>query len=289
MREVDVQRIDLLDRGQLRAFGGADQRTFGDQRAADATRDGGRHRGVAQVDAGRAHGSARHGHLRLRGFLRRHGGVVFLLADRVGGHQRAIARDHAAGVGKLRLRLRQLRLRALLAGLVRRRVDLIEQLASAHVRAFGEHALGQDAGGASAYLRDARGLQTAGQLGGQADGFGLRGDHAHFGRRRRGRAGRASPARFFLLAAGRKAEGDQDSCAQRQQMVGRKAANGAVFGHGSSRFGKRGMVAKPLRQGNVISGSSERAMLQEPRDKYCQQASRDAVALKRWRAFYIHS
>jgi hypothetical protein len=49
LREVDEHRVDLLDQRERRRLALADQRTFGDERAADAARDRRRHARIAEV------------------------------------------------------------------------------------------------------------------------------------------------------------------------------------------------------------------------------------------------
>ena len=97
--EVDVHRVDLLDHGQLRRFALPDQRAFGHQRAANAARNRGRHRGVAQRDARRLHIGFGHGDIGGGLLLRGHGVGVFLLADGVGFDQRLVAFGQGGGLG----------------------------------------------------------------------------------------------------------------------------------------------------------------------------------------------
>ncbi|KAG1245169.1 hypothetical protein G6F65_021378 [Rhizopus arrhizus] len=106
--EVHVDGVQLLHRGHLRGGGGFDQRAFGDQRLADAARDGRGDVGIAQVDGRvvlRGLGG-RHGGVGLA--ERRHGVVVFLLADGVGLDQRGVAVGQQLGAEQIRLRLLQL-------------------------------------------------------------------------------------------------------------------------------------------------------------------------------------
>ena len=56
LREVDVDRVDLLHHGQRRGFALAHQGAFRHQRTPDAAADGRADAGVAQADAGRLHG-----------------------------------------------------------------------------------------------------------------------------------------------------------------------------------------------------------------------------------------
>jgi hypothetical protein len=101
--EVDIHRVDLLDHGQLRGFALPHQCAFGHQGAADAARNRRRDAGVIQVDAAGLHRCLARGHIGLGLFVRRHGVGVFLLADRVGGHQRLVALGQRAGLRQVGL------------------------------------------------------------------------------------------------------------------------------------------------------------------------------------------
>ncbi|MNS68658.1 hypothetical protein D3C72_1019420 [compost metagenome] len=180
LRDVDVQRVDLLNDSQLGHLALAHQCTFGHQGAADAARDGGGHRGIAQVDAGVGDSCLARCNLCLSSFFVGDCHVIVLLADGVGFHQRLVA---ACGRGRLCQRclcLCQCRLGAFQTGAVRRIVDLEQDLACLHVGAFLEGALLQDACNTSANLRNTEGLQTAWQIRHDGNAPELDGQHADF-------------------------------------------------------------------------------------------------------------
>ena len=283
LRDVDVERIDLLHHGQRGAavLLLVDQRALGHQRAADAAGDRRRHRGIPQVDAGRAHRRLAGGHLRLGRFFGGHGGVVLLLAHGVGGHQRLVARGRGTGLRQLGLRLRQLGLGTLQHCFIGRGVDAEQGLPGLDVAALGEHALLQDAGDARAHLGHARGLQPSGQLGGQVDGAGLHRQHRHFRRRHAAAgAGRCAGARLLVATGGQRQQGNE---AQRRQTARQRGGGGLVFGHEACSL-RRG-IGRPCRrrQAAAIAAGRSRGTL---RQGAAQAGVRDS---RQWRELYIHT
>ena len=179
--EVHVDGIQLLHRGHLRGGRGFDQGAFRDQRLADAARDGRSDVGVAQVDGRvvlRGLGG-RHGGVGLA--ERRHGVVVFLLADGVGLDQRRIAVSQQLGAEEIRLRLLELRRRLIVGGLIGRRIDLEQQLVFLDVAALLEGDLLDDAGHARTDLRIAHGIHAARQFGNDGSTLRLHGNDADLG------------------------------------------------------------------------------------------------------------
>jgi hypothetical protein len=87
----------LLDRRQRRGFAPADQRPFGDQRAANAAENRRRHLGVVKVELG----SCQRG---LQLFESCFGDIVFLTAHRPDFQQRLVALDDQARGIDVRLR-----------------------------------------------------------------------------------------------------------------------------------------------------------------------------------------
>ena len=203
LREVDVHRIDLLDQRQLRGLALTHQGTFGDQRAADATRNRCRDRGVAQVDVRRLHAGAADRDIGLGGFPCCHGVGIFLLAHCVGFDQRLVSLGQRLGLASVGLGARQAGFGAGGGRCVRCRIDAEQRLALLDVAAFAEQPLLQDAGRASPYLRHARGFQAPGQFCYQTD-VARSGDHHADLRRRRcsAAAGRRGLGRIALAARG---------------------------------------------------------------------------------------
>ncbi|MNQ93247.1 hypothetical protein D3C85_1087050 [compost metagenome] len=80
LRDIDVDRVKLLDDGHGVGLAVVDQRTLGDGGTADTTTQGGQDLGVAQVDLGGPQGC-----LGLQTFGLRV--VVFLAADCLFGYQ----------------------------------------------------------------------------------------------------------------------------------------------------------------------------------------------------------
>ena len=170
--EIDVDRVDLLDGGQVRRLAFAHQRSFGDERAADAPGNRRRHPGVFQIERGL--GKPRFG--LFPGGL---GRVEFLLADGVDLHQRAVALHQELGRGNVGFG-------GFIGALVGTRLDAVEQLPFLHVAAFFEKALFQDAFDAGAHLSRAVGFEPAGEFAAQHGAAVAGFDHRDFGWRRGG-------------------------------------------------------------------------------------------------------
>ena len=148
--------------GHLCGRGALDQRALGDQRLADASSDGRGHVGVAEVDRGVVLRGLGGGHGGLGLAVRRHGVVVFLLADRIGLDQRRVAIGQHLGAEQIGLRLLELGGGPIVGRLVRRRIDLEEQLLLLDVAALLESDLLDDAGHPRADLRIADRIDTPG-------------------------------------------------------------------------------------------------------------------------------
>ena len=117
---------------------------------------------VAEVDRGVVLRGLGGGHGSLGLAVRRHGVVVFLLADRVGLDQRRVAIGQHLGAEQIGLRLLELGGGLIVGGLVRRRIDLEEQLLLLDVAALLEGDLLDDASHPCADLRVADRIDTAG-------------------------------------------------------------------------------------------------------------------------------
>ena len=210
LRKVDVQRVDLLNEGELRGLALTHQGAFGDQGAADAARNRSRDEGVVQVDAGGldrglTDGDIGGGLLACR--LRVH---ILLLADGPRLSQGLEAFGLCLGLRQVGLGLGQQSLRARKRGLVRARINLEQGLARFHVAAFTKQPLLQDARGPGPDLSHARRLQPARQLGDQAHVTWRHRDDTDLGRRWAGAAGACRARRLVIvLAAARQNRGAQ--------------------------------------------------------------------------------
>ena len=214
--EVDIDRIDLLDHGQRRGFALADQRAFGDQRLADAARDGRRDLGIAQADIGGAHTGRARGDIGQRLFISGLGIDEILLADGIGFDQGLVAFELGLGLRQIGLRARQCGTRALRRGFIGSGIDAVQGLAGLDVAAFAVQAFEQDAGAAGAHLGHARSFDAAWQFGHQTD-IARRGNHYtnfHLGRLASGR--RRGLALCRLVATGcqreRRGNGQRQGC-----------------------------------------------------------------------------
>jgi hypothetical protein len=90
LREVHVDRVDLLDGGQLRRLATAHQGAFGHERAPDAAGDRRGHCGVLQIQLGTRERCLGLAQTRL-------GGIQLLLAHGLHLDQRAVSVDHGLG------------------------------------------------------------------------------------------------------------------------------------------------------------------------------------------------
>lgn len=197
LREIDVDRIELLDGRHQRRLARLHVRARRDLRDADAARDRRDDIRIAEVDLRGLDGGLARAHVGGRLPLRGHRIVVLLLADRVRGDEHLVARDERVLRREVRLRLRERRLRAVQLRDIGCRIDLVQALAGLDVAAFGELAPQHDAVDPCAHLRDQIGARTARQFGDDRHGLRLDGDDADFGRLR----GRS---RFFFPHAARK-------------------------------------------------------------------------------------
>ena len=103
--EIAINRIQLLDHGHFSRGALADQRTFGDQRRANAAVNRRSHFRVTEIDRRRFHRRLGRQHIGVRLRRRRHGVVVILFANGVDGNQRLIAIRQLLGLFRIGLRL----------------------------------------------------------------------------------------------------------------------------------------------------------------------------------------
>jgi hypothetical protein len=154
-RDVHVDGVELLhgrEQGRLRLL---DVGALGHRGAADPPRHRRGHHRVAQVDLGGLDRGAAGGDVGLGRLQLGDGVVVILLAHRVLGDELGVALRLQARRRDGRLGARELRLRGVERGLVRRGVDDEEPLPLLHVAALREEPLLDDAVHARAHLRDA--------------------------------------------------------------------------------------------------------------------------------------
>ena len=200
LREVRVDRVELVDAGEQCGLRTAHERAFGDLGAAGATGDRRGDGGVVQVESRRGELGAALGDVRRAVRRRAVGGVVLLLAERLLRDEPLIALDVLLGVGEGRLGARERGRRRADLRAQRTRVDGEQRLAGTNVGALGVEATLDDPLHAGPYLGGADGLQPARQLDRFRDRLSGDDDDSNFGwRRRRGRRSR--------LRAGRQEQG----------------------------------------------------------------------------------
>ncbi|MCW0425801.1 hypothetical protein NB713_003744 [Xanthomonas sacchari] len=251
-REVDVQRVQLVDRGQQRAVALADQRALGDLLLAGAAGDRRSDGGVAEVDTRGFH--------RRTGLLHRRGGAAFggLGVVQVGlGHvglrrQAARAGGGGLGVGVGGFGRGQLALRRGQGRTQRRRVDLEQRLAFLDVGAFGVQALFQHAGHAGAHVGAAERGQAADQFALKRHGLRLRLQHAHF-RRRHGLL-------LLLFLAGRQHHHDGAGQGERTQRGGHRVVLRSGFVEG-----RKGAAANARKKPSTANSAQARCAAASPR------------------------
>ncbi len=129
-----------------------------------------------------------------------------LLADGVNGRQAAQPLGARPGGREVGLGHRQRRLGLVDRGAVGRRIDLVEQLPGAHIRALLEAALLEQAADLRPDLRDQVGRGAAGQFGGQHHALRSERHGAHLRRAGRRPGGRLAAAGHEHRAEGREAD-----------------------------------------------------------------------------------
>ena len=162
---VHVDGVELLDDGERGRLVGRDQRPVGDAGLADSAGDRCRDARVAEIDPGGL--DRRLPVLDLRPRLLHAGGgvVVVLAADRIFRQQLLVAFGLELERRQVGLRLGERRPGGLVGHLERSRIDLVQQLAGLHVRAFLEQALLDDPAHLRADFGNAVWRGAAGQLG----------------------------------------------------------------------------------------------------------------------------
>src|SRR5262249_23674724 len=145
------------------------ERALGYERAADAARDRRQHLAVDDVDSRALDLGLRGRDVRFRGAEARDRVVIGLLAHEIVLAQRPVPVLKQLGFLAIRLRALQRGFGRAQSGAVARGVDLIELLADAHVAAFREQALLDDARDLRPDLGDAIRDRAAGQLVDDAD------------------------------------------------------------------------------------------------------------------------
>ena len=162
---VHVDGVELLDDGERGRLVGRDQRPVGDAGPADSAGDRCRDARVAEIDPGGL--DRRLPVLDLRPRLLHAGGgvVVVLAADRIFRQQFPVPLGLQFERRQVGLRLGERRPGGLVGHLERSRIDLVQQLAGLHVRAFLEQALLDDPAHLRADFGNAVWRGAAGQLG----------------------------------------------------------------------------------------------------------------------------
>ena len=162
--EVRIDRIELLDRRDMRRFGLTDQRAFGHERAADSAADRRADPRVFEIELGARDVRLARGDVRFGLAKGRNRHLQLRLRDRAAWRQRLLALvvltflvQHCGGLAQGGFRSVEL-------DLERPGIDLVEDLASLDVAPLLEIAAIDDAGYARANLGDSGWGDAAGQL-----------------------------------------------------------------------------------------------------------------------------
>jgi len=223
LRDVDIDRVEMLDRGERVGLPGLHQRARRDQRTPDTPGNRRFYAREAQVDLRAEQRSAR-GHDRGAGLAGGGIGVVgILLADRVGGHELVIALrlqlrrcDRCLGVGQLALRIQD-------RGAIGRILDHIQHLPGMDDRTLLEQAAAHDARNLRPDIGCFQRGNLARQLGGQRDRRSRGDDKAHRWRRRCGRR--------CLGATGQSQHGGRGKSQRTNRHLGHRSGSLLLPGH----------------------------------------------------------
>ena len=172
-----------MDNCQLGGFGCADQRALGHQRLSDTPGNRGVDRRVVQIDLCRLRCGLGRGQVGFGLLLGGDQGGVFLLAHRIGFHQRLVALHLGAGLGQIGLALGDAGLGAVQRGAVNGRVNLVQLLPGTDLATLMEQAFQNHPIDPCTHLRHPHRTHTAWQFGLQRHGFIGDGHHADGGRR----------------------------------------------------------------------------------------------------------
>ena len=223
LRDIDVDGIELLHRGQGLVLGCLDQRSFRDRGLADAARD---RRGDARVTehhASRRECRAARLQFGLGLAKGRDGIVVVLRADDAGLHQFAgPAGPQPSGLQR-GFGARDRRLRDAVVRAIGRVVKLIEGLAGLDVGALGKEPCLDDTGHLGPDLGNQEGAGAARELADQRDWLGAQRDDGD-----RHRAGALRGSLLSLAASGkrgRQGNGRQDDVDAHGAVVHFRASN----------------------------------------------------------------
>ena len=171
--EVGIDRVELLDGGEIGGVVLHDQGAFRGPRGADAAADRGADRGIFQIEPGAPHLGLAGGEL---GLVLRHGGHGNLVLGGGNGlrlHHGRRAIGLLLGEVEGRLRPLQAGFARLQLDLERLGIDLIERIARLHVAALLEQALDHDARHARSHVGHPRRRDAAWQLAHQGKRLGL--------------------------------------------------------------------------------------------------------------------
>ena len=182
LREVHVDRIDLLHPREQRGRVEADQRAFGDFGATHASRDRRDDARIAEIELGLADFGTGGQHLGACTRLGRTGLGVFTRADGALFEQAAIALDLVAGRIVLGLRFGERAARGVQCGRQRLRIDAEQHIAPGDFLAFLVFALDDDAARTRTHVGAAEGFKPSRLLGRERLGTALDRAHDGFGR-----------------------------------------------------------------------------------------------------------
>ena len=167
LREVNVQRIDLLHDGQLRCLALPNQRAFSDQGPANAARNRRGDRRITEVDTSRLHVGFGHGHVGLGLPLGGNRVGVFLFANGVCLDQGLVALCKSRCLKQVSLGFGLARFCAGAQCCVRGSVNREQRLPGLDITALAEQSFLQNTRNARPNLRNAGRFKPTRQLGDQ--------------------------------------------------------------------------------------------------------------------------
>ena len=171
--------------GQRRGLVGGHQGTLGHRGLANAAADRRADAGIGENDVGAVEVGARGTGIGLGQFQCGNRILVFLHADRIDQRQFADALGGQARGGQGGLGAGELGAGAVCGGAITGVIDLVQRLSLLDLAAFGEQALGDDAGDLRAHFGNPERRGAARQFADQGHRPGFEGDHGDLGRRSR--------------------------------------------------------------------------------------------------------
>ena len=196
---VDIDRVERPNRRQHRRLVRRHQRARRQRRLVDPAADRRGDLCIIEIDAGGLDGRLFRRHFGVRLRQRRVGVVEVLFADGVLLDQALVTIDLGLSVGDSRFGLLQRRDRAVVRGLITRRIKLVERVSGLDQEAFLKQSRLDDAVHLRPHFGRQRRRRAAGQFAGDRNRLRMKRDDAHL-RLHRGRAHR--PGAVLAVAGG---------------------------------------------------------------------------------------